>query len=110
MSPSAYGRSLIRTVVPIVVGAVVGWLATRGVEVDSASLIPAVDAVAAAAYYALVRAAEQRWPALGWLLGAPGAPSYSAPVPVDGAGPGRGESLPSDGSGGDLGGSGGLSA
>lgn len=76
MNATAYGRSLIRTVVPIVVGALVGWLATRGVEVDASTIIPAVDGVVAALYYAGVRAAEQRWPAAGWLLGSPGAPSY----------------------------------
>lgn len=86
MTPTAYGRSLIRTVVPIAVGSVVGWLATRGVEIDASTIIPTVDALVAAVYYAVVRAAEQRWPRAGWLLGAPGAPSY-APKPAPDGGP-----------------------
>ena len=49
MNPSAYGRSIIRTVVPIIVGSVIAWLAARGVKVDEATILPAVDAIAAAA-------------------------------------------------------------
>lgn len=78
MTPTDYGRSLIRTIVPIAVGALVGWLASRGVKVDASTIIPAVDGVVAAVYYAVVRAAEQKWPKVGWLLGAPGAPSYAS--------------------------------
>lgn len=74
-----YGRSLIRTLVPLAVGALVGWLARRGITVDSATVIPLVDSAVAAVYYAGVRALEARWPRLGWMLGAPGAPSYSPP-------------------------------
>jgi len=77
MTPTAYGRSLIRTIVPIAVGALVGWLATRGVSIDAATIIPTVDAVVAAVYYAVVRAAEQKWPKVGWMLGSPGAPTYA---------------------------------
>lgn len=73
---SDYTRSLIRTIVPLIVGAVVGWLATHGVRVDEAAILPTVDSVVAAGYYAVARALEHRWPALGWLLGAPGAPTY----------------------------------
>ena len=73
-----YGRSLIRTFVPLVVGSLVAWLASRGVKVDQSALLPAVDAIVAAAYYGVIRWAETRWPKAGWLLGAPGAPSYAA--------------------------------
>ena len=71
-----YSRSLIRTAVPLMVGALVGWLTSRGVKVDEATILPAVDSLVAALYYAGARALESRWPSLGWLLGAPGAPSY----------------------------------
>ena len=84
MTPTAYGRSLIRTIVPIAVGSLVGWLATRGVEVDASTIIPTVDAILAAVYYGVVSAVEQKWPAAGWLLGYPGAPSY-APRAAGGA-------------------------
>lgn len=77
---SDYGRSVVRTVVPLIVGTIVGWLATRGVEVDRASLIAVVDPIVAAIYYALVRVIERRVPSFGWLLGVPGAPSYAVPA------------------------------
>jgi hypothetical protein len=73
-----YSRSLIRTIVPLLVGAVVGWLASHGVKIDEATVLPMIDSIAAAGYYAIVRALEHRWPSLGWLLGAPGAPTYGA--------------------------------
>jgi hypothetical protein len=79
MTLTDYGRSVIRTVVPLVVGSVIGWLATRGVDVDASTIIPAVDAIIAGGYYALIRAAEKRWPSAGLMLGARGAPSYAAP-------------------------------
>jgi hypothetical protein len=81
MNPSAYGRSIIRTVVPIIVGSVIAWLAARGVKVDEATILPAVDAVVAAAYYALIRLVEDKWPKAGWLLGSPGAPTYASATP-----------------------------
>lgn len=91
MNPTDYGRSVIRTVVPILVGSVISWLASRGVKVDEATILPMIDAAVAAIYYAGVRALEHRFPRAGWLLGSPGAPSYSGapasapigPVPVN---------------------------
>lgn len=85
-----YGRSLIRTIVPLLVGSLVAWLATRGIEVDRAAILPAVDAIFTAVYYGVVRFLETKFPKAGWLLGVPGAPSYavSAPtgiVPVSGS-------------------------
>lgn len=88
MNVSDYGRSLIRTFVPLVVGSLVAWLATLGIEVDRTALIGILDPLLATAYYALIRAAEKRWPGAGWLLGAPGAPSYAPPsAPADVAAP-----------------------
>lgn len=80
MNPTAYGRSIIRTVVPIIVGSIIAWLAARGVKVDEATILPAVDAIAAATYYAIIRLIEDKWPKAGWLLGSPGAPSYTSPA------------------------------
>ncbi|GAA2618675.1 hypothetical protein SMC26_40240 [Actinomadura fulvescens] len=71
--------SLIRTYVPIAVGALVAWLATLGVEVDDATstaLVVGITGVATAGYYTLVRLAESRWPWVGKLLGAARPPSY----------------------------------
>lgn len=64
--------SLIRTYVPVAVGAFVAWLVTLGVELDpstEAGLITALTAVLIALYYTLVRLLEKKWPALSVLLG-----------------------------------------
>jgi hypothetical protein len=67
-----YVESLIRTWVPVAVGAVLTWLATKvGIVLDEQSSVMAVTVSAAlvtAAYYAVSRAVEQRWPAVGRVL------------------------------------------
>lgn len=69
--------SIIRTYVPIGVGALATFLArTLDVEIDTAATATAVTAVASAVWYGLVRLLEKRWPQFGWLLGAPKQPSY----------------------------------
>lgn len=76
----ALPRSIVRTVVPAVVGQVVSWAAVAHVSVDAstqAELAAGLGVVLTAGYYAGVRALEARWPAIGWLLGAKGAPSYT---------------------------------
>lgn len=79
-----YGRSLIRTIVPLLVGTIVAWLASRGISVDQSTLLPAIDAIVVALYYGVVRWAETQWPRAGWLLGVPGAPSYAPRSPSEG--------------------------
>lgn len=64
--------SLIRTYVPMVVGAVVAWLVTQGINVDQSAVegvVAFLTAVFSGLYYVVVRLLEQRWPKLGWLLG-----------------------------------------
>lgn len=77
-----YVNSLIRTWVPIGVGAVLVYLARRwGVVLDddtSAQLTLSAVALVTAVYYALVRALETRWPTFGRLLGRKTAPVYPA--------------------------------
>lgn len=72
--------SVIRTAVPVAVGAVLAWLASRaGIILDadsSAALTASAVAVAVAVYYALARALETRWPWLGVLLGRRAKPVY----------------------------------
>lgn len=71
--------SLIRTYVPLLVSWLAGLLIARGVEVSTETqlaLASALGAIVAAVYYAAVRAAEKRWPALGVLLGSKKTPSY----------------------------------
>lgn len=74
--------SLIRTYVPLGVGLAVTYLAqTFGVVLDedtSAMASSAAVAIVTAVYYAAARALESRWPALGVLLGASKAPSYTS--------------------------------
>ncbi|WP_213452905.1 hypothetical protein [Rhizomonospora bruguierae] len=75
--------SLIRTWTPIAVGSALAWLAsTLGVVLDdgtSTALTAGAVGLAAAAYYALARALESRWPVLGVLLGTRREPTYGQP-------------------------------
>jgi len=74
--------SIIRTYVPIVVGALASWLlVTFAFELEAdvqAHLIIALTGLLQAVYYAAVRALETRYPGLGVLLGAAKSPdTYS---------------------------------
>jgi hypothetical protein len=83
---NAYLISLIRTYVPIGVGAVVSWLLVHSILSVSLSAQSAVTAVltagVTAAYYAGVRALEVRFPKWPWgaLLGHSATPSYKKGV------------------------------
>jgi hypothetical protein len=76
---------LIRTWVPIAVGAALSWLATNGLQLDketqTATIVAATGAIQAL-YYTLVRLLENKFPQVGWLLGSAKTPSYSAPKVV----------------------------
>lgn len=76
---SDYVTSLIRTYVPVVVGAVLTWLVTRGVAIDdvtSGAIIVALQGLLTGLYYTIARQLEARFPQFGWLLGVPKTPSY----------------------------------
>jgi hypothetical protein len=70
--------SIVRTAAPIAAGWLVGLALHYGVHVDQAAALGLLTPTLSAAYYALVRLAEQhlgaRW---GWLLGWAKAPSYT---------------------------------
>ncbi|MEV0227970.1 hypothetical protein [Nonomuraea sp. NPDC050786] len=71
--------SLWRTVVPSVVGGVLGWLTLHGIIIEGLTAEQiSMGAVmfGTGIYYGLVRALEQRWPLLGVLLGSTTAPTY----------------------------------
>lgn len=72
--------SLVRTAVPVLVGGVATYAATKWHIVLSESsqtgAIVAVGAIAINGYNTGVRALEHRWPKLGWLLGIAKAPVY----------------------------------
>lgn len=71
--------SLIRTWTPMLVGAVVSWLATRGVNLDpeaAAGLAAFIAGLFSALYYLLVRLIERKYPEAGVLLGSTKKPNY----------------------------------
>lgn len=75
--------SLIRTLVPLVVGWLIGLAARRGLDVDSADLTALVTGAVTALYYALARVLERYVsPRFGWLLGLPRQPVYVKPPAV----------------------------
>jgi hypothetical protein len=77
--------SLIRTYVPVGVGAAIAWLALKNVQVDPATQIQItalLTAALSALYYTGVRLVESRWPALGTIflgLGVKKKPGYAKP-------------------------------
>lgn len=76
--------SLIRTLVPIVVGPLV---ARFGLDVTDPNNLALVSGVVAYVFYVLVRLVETHWPAAGYLLGIAKQPAYSSqPSPSPGPG------------------------
>lgn len=74
-----YALSLIRTYVPIAVGAVLSWLLTLGIEVDESvrtAAVVALTGVLQAAYYTAARWLEQRFVWARHLLGSSTTPTY----------------------------------
>jgi len=71
--------SYIRTAVPIVIGALVAWLAGKGINVPADLIAPTtalITVLAGALYYIIVRKLETKWPKVGVLLGVAKAPEY----------------------------------
>jgi hypothetical protein len=76
-----YGKSIIRTIVPVVVGKLLSLLANTGIEIDDPSIIATIDAAVIAAYYSLIRYLESLNPWFGWFIGLPAPPHYEQYVP-----------------------------
>lgn len=79
---SGLWTSIVRTVVPLAVAAIVTWLTNLGLPVDaefSAAISGALGTLAAVVFYVLVRVGERLAPKLGWLLGSPKQPVYATP-------------------------------
>jgi hypothetical protein len=75
---TSLGTSVVRTVVPLVVGAVVAGLAKANLHIDQTALEQLIGAVVATVYYGVVRLAEEHLsPAVGWFLGWAKAPRYT---------------------------------
>lgn len=71
--------SLIRTVVPVIVGAVITWLAGIGLNLDVAGqegLALTLTVIFTAAYYFVVRFIEERVPWVGVFLGYAKSPAF----------------------------------
>lgn len=87
-----YVTSLVRTLVPFLVGWLLSLplagpvLDTFGVSGDQAAarLSAALTVALGAAWYALARLIEHRWPKAGVLLGVPSSPTYTQ-TPADSA-------------------------
>jgi hypothetical protein len=85
-----YLKSAVRTLVPLIVGYLVGLplygqvIAALGVDSKTATerVTTATAFVLSAVYYLLVRALEQRWPSLGVFLGVPVQPNYDGSYTV----------------------------
>lgn len=76
---SNFVTSLTRTYAPIIIGGLVSWLATLGLQLDSettAALVIAFTGFIQALYYTVVRLLEKKWPKLGILLGKATTPDY----------------------------------
>lgn len=78
---NALVASVIRTLVPVIVGQVASWLLLAHVVLPTAALTGLsafVGGLLTAIYYVGVRVLEQQWPALGILLGLTASPdTYS---------------------------------
>ena len=60
--------SILRTAVPVIVGALLGWAAQVGLDLPSGATTEIVTVVITTAYYAAARLIEQTWPGLGNML------------------------------------------
>ena len=76
---SNFVTSLIRTYVPIAVGALAAYLLSIGLELDANAqlgLVTFLTAVLQGAYYLVARLLERRFPQFSFLLGSGAQPKY----------------------------------
>jgi len=63
--------SLVRTVVPVIAGVLLGWAAKVGLNLPEGPVTELVTVAITGVYYGVGRWLEQRWPVVGrWLLAA----------------------------------------
>jgi hypothetical protein len=60
--------SILRTVVPVIVGVLLGWAAKVGLNLPGGAVAEIATVVLTAVYYALARVVEQYWPNAGRVL------------------------------------------
>jgi hypothetical protein len=79
--------SVVRTIVPSIVGFVMSWLATTEIVVDdslSGNLSAALTVGFSALYYIVVRFLETKFSSKwGWLLGLASSPNYVKPLNME---------------------------
>lgn len=64
--------SIVRTGVPVAIGALVAWLVSLGVELPDefvAELVAGATVLVTLVYYVIARVVERRFPKFSWLLG-----------------------------------------
>ncbi len=66
---TAFGASIIRTVVPALAGGISAWLLSKGIDLDTGAIVGVITPVLTGVFYAVIRWAEARVPWVGWLLG-----------------------------------------
>lgn len=74
-------RSLVRTIVPIVAGAVASFAIRHGLNIKEAEVSAWLMPVVQGAWYSVPRLLEPRFPWMGWFLGLAKQPAYS-PTPL----------------------------
>lgn len=72
----SYFKSLKRTLVPVIVGALLAVATNAGIELPEAATTELITAIYTGVYYAVLRWLEPRFDWAGTLLGGKGAPSY----------------------------------
>lgn len=83
--PSNLGDVLVshvRTYTPIVIGTLLAWLASRGLDLTAYTnaVNVFVAPITIALYYTLARLLERKWPVFGFLLGSRRQPQYVPPA------------------------------
>lgn len=79
---SDFITSIIRTYVPIIVGTILAFLASKGITLDAeaaANLTLFLGALFSGVYYLVVRLIERKFPQAGWLLGQAKVVKYTEP-------------------------------
>lgn len=80
-------NSVVRTIVPAIVGWTMAWLATTGLPVDenfAGNLTAVLGVTFNALYYIVVRFLETKFSSKwGWLLGLATSPTYVNPITID---------------------------
>jgi hypothetical protein len=89
LTSNGLGTSMVRTLVPILIGPVIARFCP-GLDPKDPNVLLMVSAVASYLYYVVVRVLELKAPKLGYLLGIAKAPAYS---PKESPSPGAGEEV-----------------